>query len=181
MNIIAQGIGLIGTALNALSFQRKEKKALILTQLVSATVFCIHFFMLGAYMGFLLNMIAAFRAVVFAYKDRFNAKSIWWLPLFISFYLASYILTFTVFDKEITARNLIIELLPVIGMTISTISFRAKNAAKVRILSLFNSPMWLIYNVFSGSIGGVICESLCIVSIVLGIIRLDIKKSVPKE
>ena len=65
-------------------------------------------------------------------------------------------------------------------MVISTISFRTKNAATVRKLSLFNSPLWLVYDALEKSIGGTLCEVMCLISIVVGIIRLDLKKA-PKN
>lgn len=173
---IAQAIGLIGLLLNVISFQQKSKKALITVQLLGSLVFSIHFLLLGAYTGFLLNFIGIGRATVYSNKEKFKADRIYWLLFFILLYITTYILVFTLFGKEAVFKNFVVELLPIIGMVISTISFRTKNATTVRMLSLFNSPLWLIYNIFTKSIGGVLCEAMCLISIIVGIIRLDIKK-----
>ena len=99
-----------------------------------------------------------------------------WLVIFILAFAASYPLTFFVFDTEITVKNLIIEALPVIAMVIITVSLRLGSAKAVRFMGLFSSPMWLTYNAFSGSIGAIASEILNLISMVVGIIRFDIKK-----
>ena len=82
-----------------------------------------------------------------------------------------------VFGTKPSLQNLIIEILPVIAMIIATVSLRLGSAKAVRRLGLISSPMWLIYNCFSGSIGAIASEILNLISIIIGIIRLDIKKN----
>ena len=91
-------------------------------------------------------------------------------------FVSSYVLAFTVFGKAHTLYNFIIEILPVLGMMISTVACRTRNAATVRKLSLINSPLWLVYDALTHSVGGTLCEVMCLISIVIGIVRLDIKK-----
>jgi hypothetical protein len=177
IEIIAQGLGMIGLVLNALSFQRRTKTQLIATQLISAAAFSLHFLLLNAPTGCILNAISVFRAIVFTNEEKFKAKRLFWLPIFFLLFFTTYVLVFTKFGVQATAKNLIIELMPVIAMCVSTISFRTKNAATVRKLSLINSPLWLVYDFLTGSIGGTAGETINLVSIIIGIIRLDIKKA----
>jgi hypothetical protein len=51
-----------------------------------------------------------------------------------------------------------------------------KSAKAVRILSLIGSPCWLVYNIVEGAIGAIICEIVCEISIIVGILRYDIKR-----
>lgn len=176
MDLITQALGLIGMTLNLISFQLREQKKLIRLQFFSSIIFTVHYLLLGATMGCILNMIGICRAFVFSHKEKDWARKKGWLPLFIAAYFLVYILTFTILGKEPTAYNLLLELLPAIGMTATTIGFYLENAAKVRLLSLMNAPTWLVYNVISHSIGGALTEIFCLISVVVGIIRLDIKK-----
>lgn len=176
MNTIAQALGLIGMTMNLISFQLKEQKKLIRLQFFSSIVFTFHYMLLGATMGCILNSLGICRAFVFSNKDKEWARKKGWLPLFITAYAIVYILTFTVLGKDATARNLLLELLPAIGMTATTIGFYLENATKVRLLSLMNAPTWLVYNAISGSIGGTLTEIFCLISVIIGILRLDIKK-----
>ena len=68
-----------------------------------------------------------------------------------------------------------------IGMTIVTISFGMKNVRAIRYLTLLNSPLWLTYNIFAFSVGGIICEILAISSTVIAIFRFDIKRTKLKD
>ena len=175
--IVAQAIGIVAMLFKIFSFQQKTAKGAITMQLFCAALFSVNFFMLGATIGGMLNVLAVFRAIVFASKEKFRADHKAWLVLFIFLYIASYVLTFTVFKKPFEITSAVIELLPVIAMTADTISFRIGKAAAIRRWGLISSPGWLIYNISSLAVGAIICETISLVSIVIGIIRFDIKKS----
>lgn len=175
MDLIAQIFGLIGMAVAILSYQGKTKRTVILMQLVSTLMFTINFAMLGATIGALLNGIGFIRAIIFINKDKFHTERIGWLIGFIVVFALMYPATFLIFHKEVTAQNLILELLPVIGMCAGTIGYYLKDAAHVRKLALIGSPCWLIYNIFTGSIGAVLCEVFSLISVIIGMIRHDRK------
>ena len=175
IEIIAQIIGIVAMALNILSYQWKNQRNIILTQFFGSGLFVINFFMLGAATGAIINLLAVFRAIVFANKKFFRADKVIWVVGFIAAFLASYAATFLVFGKGPTAFNLIIEFLPIIGIIATTISFYMKDAKAVRRLALISSPAWLIYNVTQLAIGGIICEAVSLVSIIVGMLRHDRK------
>ena len=175
MDLIAQIFGLIGMAVAILSYQGKTKRTVILMQLVSTLMFTINFAMLGATIGALLNGIGFIRAIIFINKDKFHTERIGWLIGFIVVFALMYPATFLIFHKEVTAQNLILELLPVIGMCAGTVGYYLKDAAHVRKLALIGSPCWLIYNIFTGSIGAVLCEVFSLISVIIGMIRHDRK------
>jgi hypothetical protein len=162
---------------NILSYQQKTQKGVLCFQLMGGALFCINFFMLGAIIGGLLNAIAFVRAILFIFKDKLHTDNNYWFVGFIVVFIICYALTFTVFQKEPTPINFIIELLPVIGMVALTVGFRMKEAKHVRLCGLVSSPAWLIYNIIAFSIGAIVCEAISIVSIIVGLIRLDKKKA----
>ena len=173
--IIAQAIGIFAMIFNLLSYQQKTRNKAIIFQLFGTTLFTVNFLMLGAMVGGLLNLVGAIRAIVFINKEKFHADHIAWQIGFVIVYFASYILTFTVFDKEPTAFNFIIEFLPIIGMIATTISYRFTDAKSIRKFGLISSPVWLVYNIANFSVGAILCEVLSLGSIIIGIIRLDRK------
>lgn len=176
MDWIAQIIGLLAMAFNILSYQQKTRNGAIAFQLGGALLFSVNFFLLGAIVGSLLNVVAAVRAVVFLNKEKLKADRLPWLLGFTAVYLLSYVLTFTLFGKEPTIGNLIVEFLPVIGMTATTISFRLSDARAIRRYGLISSPSWLVYNIANVSIGAICCEVLSLCSILIGMVRLDRKQ-----
>lgn len=171
--IITQAVGIIAMVFNIWSYQQKQQKFIIAFQLFGSALFTAHFFMLGAYMGGLLNAVGIVRALVFLYKDKLKSDHILWLVGFILVYILSYILTFTVLEKPFNASNATVEILPVIGMTATTFAFRAKTPKTTRLLGFVSSPSWLIYNILSLSIGAICCEALSLISITVGLFRLD--------
>ena len=181
MEIVAQIFGIIGMIFNLLVFQQKTHRGVTLCQFFAAAAFCANYLMLGAFVGGILNFVGALRAAVFYFKDKTRANSIFWLIFFILAFASSYPLTFFAFGTKPTVGNLIIELLPVVAMVIITISLRLGSAKAVRFMGLFSSPMWLTYNFFSGSIGAVASEILNLISMVVGIIRFDIKREKKNE
>lgn len=176
IEIIAQIIGIFAMAFNILSYQGKKQSTVIALQLFGGLLFAINFLMLGAVIGGILNIIAVIRAVIYLFKDKLKAEKSIWLYGFIAVYIAVYVLNFTGFGKQPTPKNLIVELLPVIGMTALSIGFRLKNASDVRKTGLISSPAWLIYNLVVGSVGAIICESVTLVSIFVGMLRHDKRK-----
>ena len=173
--IIAQIIGILAMLFNILSYQGKKQKTVIALQLIGGALFAVNFLMLGALVGGILNILATIRAVVFLFKEKLKADRLPWLISFITAYIAVYVLNFTLFGKEPTAFNLIVEVLPVIGMLALNIGFMLKNASDVRKCGLVSSPAWLIYNIIVGSWGAIACEALTLISIFVGMLRYDNK------
>lgn len=173
--LIAQIIGLGGMAVSILSYQGKAKKTVIFMQLIGAFLFTINYAMLGATIGALTNIIGFIRAVVYINKEKFHAEHVGWLIGFILAFVLMYPSAFLLFNKEPTAKNLILELFPVIGMCAGTVGYHLKEAKHVRRLALIGSPCWLVYNIASFTIGGILCEVFSLISIIIGMLRLDRK------
>ena len=180
MDFIAQAVGIVAMTFNILSFQQKTPKRVITFQFFGSVLFALNYLLMGALVGMCMNIVGIMRAIVYSNREKFRADHIFWLMLFTSLYITSYILSFTVFGMEFTLKNAVIELLPVIGMTATTISFRLQNAATIRKFGFISSPCWLTYNAVNFAIGGAICEIFSLCSIVIGLIRYDLKPRAKK-
>lgn len=173
--IVCQFIGIVAMAMVFISFQQKNQNTLIKIQIFSSLLFSIHFFMLGSVMGCFLNAVSIFRAYIYSHKEKFKAEHIGWVILFGIIAVLAYVANFTLFEMSVTPKNIMLEMLPVIGMISLSLGFRAKSSKATRNFSLINNPAWLIYNIANGSIGGTLSDSFAIISIIIGKIRLDIK------
>ncbi len=174
--MIAQAISLIAMGFNCISYLQRKKSTLLVCQLVGSALFGINYLLLGAMAGALLNVLSVIRAIVFLWREKLHADNIYWTVGFIFAYLGSYAMIFTVFGKEPTLPNLIIEFLPVAAMVLIHLSFRYTETKMVRRFGLASSPLWLAYNIASFSIGAIACETLNLVTIVIGMIKLDMRK-----
>lgn len=176
MELAAQIISLVAMAFNCLSYQRKNQKGILTLQLFGSGLFGLSYFMLGAMAGGLLNVVAVLRALVFLNPTRTKADRPVWQMGFGAAYVASYVLIFTVFGVEPTLPRMLAEWLPVLAMVLSTVSFRYGKGKMTRMFGLVCSPLWLMYNIYSHSIGAIACETLNLISITVGILRHDRKK-----
>lgn len=175
MGIIAQAFGILGMAANISSYQFKKPQHIMLCQLLGGVLFAANMFMLGAAMGCIINVISIFRALVYIQANRKSWNTRYWNWGFMLVYLVSYVLTFTVFQKEPSAVNILTELLPLIGAVVVTISFSKGDARIIRLCSLINSPCWFTYNCINLSIGGILSEMISLVSAITAFWRLDVK------
>lgn len=175
VEIIAQAIGIVAMVFSILSYQCKHKKRFIAMQLCSGAFFSVNFLLLGAMVGGILNILATIRAVVFLFKEKLKTDRLPWFIGFVTLYITVYILNFTLFDKELTPYNLIIEVLPVIGLIALNIGFRLEGTGDIRRWALLSSSSWLFYNIAAGSWGAIGCEVMSLVSIFIGMFRHDRK------
>ncbi len=177
MYILAQALGLGAMACNVISLQQKEKKNLLLFQLLVSGLFTVSFFLLGAYAAFLQNVVATARNILFSREKMSEKQSKVWTWVFIGLFLLAYGLTFVLFGEDFNAKNAIVNALPTIAMCIMSIAFGLKSVFKIRVLSIFNAVLWLIYSIIFVSVGDIISEVMSIVSSTIGIIRIDLKKT----
>ena len=173
MEIFAQAVGIVAMVFLVLSFQMKTPKGILLLQSIGAFLFSVNFFMLGEYIGSMLNLLAFVRAILLYYKEKLHTDSNLWLIIFGAGYIGAYILTFTVFREVFTLGNAVLQCLPVLGMFCSHLALRSAEAKTIRRISLASSVCWLIYNGVAAAIGAIACEAFNLVSIIVAMVRFD--------
>lgn len=163
---IAQIVGFAALIFAMISYQMKTQKGIVLIQIVSCSFFALHFLLLNAYTGALMNLIAAVRSVVFANKDKKWGKSNWWIIFF------SFVCIVAVgFTWEGA-----LSLMPMAGMVLTSVAWGIEKASLVRLISLPSSPLWIVYNFICGSTAGVLTEVFVMISIITAMIRLDLPR-----
>lgn len=161
--ILAQIFGLVGITVFLLCFQFKEMKTARKIKMAVDIIWAIHYFLLGGYSAFAINVICFFREIVFINSDKkfFSGKI--WLYIFILFNLTSAIVTW---------KNLF-SILPAITACIATYSFWQKNIKRARILALTNNVIMETYDLTMENISymGLIGETLAFIAVLSAIIR----------
>ena len=161
-------VGVAALIVALTSFQMNVPKKMVFLQLVSSTLFTIHFGMLKAVTGAAINIMSVVRAIIYAQTDKKWAMHPVWTFVFVA---VSFLIAVFFWEGWIS-------LLPVLGAVCYTISFRMKTSKMVRLVSLPSSPCWIIYNGIKGSLPGVITECYVIISILIGMLRYDRKKEI---
>lgn len=163
---IGQIIGFVAMGIIVASYQQKSHKNILTFQMVSGLLFTVHYILLSAYTGAVMNLLGAFRSLVYANRGKKWASSVIWPTIFGVGFLISGILTW----------DSIFSVFPLIAMLMSSIVLWIEQPKINRIFSLPTSTCWLIYNIKTLSYPGIITEIFVLISIIIGIIRLDIKK-----
>ena len=161
--IIVQGIGFVAVAAFILSYQIKSNRRLFLLQLIGSALFCLQFFLLDAFSGCLSLAVNILRnALMMKYND-------WeWVrrkgcPVIIAA-LFTAVLFFT--------WNGPVSLLAFAASVSSTFVYWTNSPRKIRMVNLIcASPCWLIYDVIVHSWGGLLSESITLISILVSVFR----------
>ncbi len=149
-----------------ISYQQKSHKNILVFQMVSGLLFTVHYLLLGAYTGAIMNLLGAFRSLVYSNRGKKWASSLVWPTVFSIGFLISGIMTW---DNAFSV-------FPLIAMLMSSLVLWMEQPKINRIFSLPTSTCWLVYNIKTLSYPGIITEIFVLSSIIIGIIRLDIKK-----
>lgn len=161
---VAQIIGFLAMAGAIICFQQKDRKKLMLWQLVVCLLWTLHFSILGMETGAVINGVQVIRTVIFSQKeDKKWAGWNGWLIIFMAV---------TVFLGIIT-WNGIFSLFPIIGTCFATISMWMKKPFTIRALTVPVAMSWFVYDVASRSIAGACNEIFCLCSIIVAFFRID--------
>lgn len=164
MEIIIQGLGVLGIIASIISFQCKKHNHILFFRTLNELLFGIQYFLLGAYTGMAMNFVGCVRNTIFS--KQVERKKDTKISVII------FCILFTVFGIATWqgAKSVLI----IVAKVLSTLAYGNKNTTLVRCIVLTTSSSWLIYNIFVNSIAGVACEVFTLCSLITGIIRLDI-------
>lgn len=165
-SILIQVIGFIGLLFFVISFQQKNRNSILVFMVFGQAVFLLHFILLGAWTAAGMNMVGIARTMVFRFREEKKwANWRFWPPVFILLFVTA----------GLFARESWIGILPVVAMSIETTGLWMKNLKILRIINLFPHPFWFTYNLIKGSWAGVVCEIFVLASIIVAIVRYDLK------
>ena len=181
LSIIGQIVGGVAAVILIFSFQFKDNKKLFIMQICSCTLFTVHYMLLGfgGDPGAFSGMAQNFGGLLFRVPLLLSEKNDKWRSPIILAALCAYSAVTAVLTYQ---QGNIICLLPMIGNIIGMGAMWVKQLNVIRVAQLtFMSPCWLIYNIFTFSISGIITESFNIISIGVYYLRQLIAKKKKKE
>ena len=162
-----QVIGLVAMAMFFVSYQIRKKNVMLSVQAVATGLFVLHYFLLGAITAMALNTVGVLRNLFYIFRDSKYGRNKRFLqgPLFP-----------VLFAVAITALGVLSwngwhSLLVMAGLAINTVCLGVLNSQNIRKSILITCPMVLIYNIIEVSVGGILNESISMVSGIIGIVR----------
>lgn len=164
-DIIAQGFGIAGLIVMLLSFQFKNNKTLFVMQGVGSLFFVVNFTLIGAVGGALFNIVIFIRALLFLKRDK-----LWKLYFVVALY--SLCMAFSVYTLKGDLFGIFISALPFLALLGMTYCMWKGNGRKIRYAQiLYLSPAWIIHNIVNLSIGGIISDTINIISSIVALVR----------
>ena len=159
--MIGQGFGILAIILGFVSYQMRTQRQVLLMQTAVATVFCIHYGMIGAYTALAMNLVCIVRNVVYDYRARKQIRS----PLIpIIFVVIQVFIGILSWESWYSVFVLL-------GIGINTYCMSFYDPQSVRKSILITCPLVFTYDVFAMSVGGAIYEAIAWTSAVIGILR----------
>ncbi len=182
--IIGMIISLFGMCANVISFQVRKKVLLLIIQTIGTILFSIAFFLSGAGIGGIMNILLLIRNFVFlAIGNRKGLVIYISLAVLCASYVTGLLLYNLVFAPEQILVDKLCNALPVMGGIIGTIAFSVTKLNLLRKIKLGDSVCWLAYNSYIGlgALGGILCEVFSICSIIIALFRFREKTKDNKE
>lgn len=161
VELIGHVLGFISVGLFFYSYQRTQKRKIMLIQTVATALSCVQYLLIGAFSGFALNIVCIIRNFVFYFRDKNQSTGLLTPVLFaVSMAIVSF------FSREGTHSLLI-----TMGLVVNTVCMGIFDAKDFRKTILVSSSLILVYNVFAFSYSGILSESISLISVIIGIIR----------
>ena len=167
MEIVTQLIGFIGLGLSIIAFQFKKHRPIVLCKMSSELVFAIQYVLLGAWTAAVLDCISVIRNLLYSHLVKKNRST---TPVIVVFGIFVVITGVVTFDGAVS-------LLPIASKLLTTVSYGMKNERWLRIITLPSCIFWIIYNLFVGSLGGALTDTMTLVSLLIAMYKFDFKKA----
>lgn len=161
VTLIGHVLGFVSVGLFFYSYQRTQKRKIMVIQTVATALSCVQYLLIGALSGFALNVVCIIRNFVFYYRDKKQGNDLT-VPVAFAFCMA--VVSFFSWEG-------IHSLLITLGLVVNTVCMGIFDAKSFRKTILISSSLILIYNIFASSYSGVLSESISLVSVIIGIIR----------
>ena len=162
--LLAQIIGSFGTVILIIGMQQKQYDRIVLSKILNSFIASIHYVFLGGYTGMLINFASCIANGVYWYRNKHGKSNLVFQILFCILFVG---LGFLSWHGPIS-------LFVIFAKILSSVALGINNPRIIRILNAISNPCWLVYNIFMGSIPGMVGDSLVTLSVLIAIFRLDL-------
>lgn len=162
MVILAQVLALFAILFWVISILLKNKKNILLMQVIANGIYGIEYLLLGAFSAASMNFLSFLRLLVYYFYALLNIK----MPKWILFVFIALVLLFGI----ITYDGLI-SLLPIIITVLYTYVFWQNNLNVARIIYIVAAIIWIYYNYEVGAYVGIIGNILEITTGLISLIK----------
>ncbi len=167
MFVTAQIFGILVIIANVLAMQMKNKKQIILMFILANLFSAINFVLLQSYSGATICIFAIVQTFINKFFENKNKQ----VPKIV---IAIYIII-SIILGAITFKASI-DIVPIICSILYTLTIIQDKEKNIRIISLVNILLWILYDTVCQAYTAAISDSLMTISTIIGIYRFDYKK-----
>ena len=133
VTILGQIFGIIAVILGFICYQMNSQKKILIAQTATALTFCIHYLLIGATSGLVMNILAIFRNLAYYHRDKkiFSGKK---CPIFFAVVMGI---------AGILSWQDYYSIFVVLGLVINTLCFSLPNPQDIR--KSINSQMLTVF------------------------------------
>ncbi len=146
---IVQLIGIIAWLLIVISYYRKNTNKILAFQIISTVLWCLHYYLLGAYSGLFICVFEVLRDSLYYKTDQDDFIFLGSVPIYIIYGILSY----TTF----------LELLPIFSSTIDGFTLTKKKKVVV-FGAIISYTLWVIYDLAVKSYSGALTDGIVVLS-----------------
>ena len=158
---VAQCVGFVAMGIALFMYAFHSRKSILLAKLTADLLWVVHYFLLGAFSGSVINAVNAVREGVFYHKEKKWASSIVIPMLFVAVNAALTALSWEGW----------ISLLPLFGSSINVVGLWCASPKRMRMLAIPALSLWEIYSILVASVPSMIVNAFGICSAVYGLVR----------
>ncbi len=173
-NPIAFSISIIALILEIAIYQFKEMKAIVIGQCVSNFFILLTYALGDGLSGAAVCAVATVHTflIYWLYQKKNMAIPVWFVALFVVVYLICSVFTY----------EGVIDIIPTTAAVLFAVSVVQSKSWKYRIIILANSILWIAYDlIISAPIPMLITHYIAVISVVVGIVRLDAGEWIKKN
>lgn len=170
-SLIGNVVGIIAVFSGLGIYSHNDRKKVLTAKFVADSIWAIHFMLIGATTGALLNVVNIIRDYIFFNKGKKRyADSVLWIVVFILLNLAS----------GAASYEGLISLIPITGSSLAVFGLWLSDSHKMRIISFFAIGLWFVYAGITHSIPSFVYNGFALASIIFGLIK-DFRQSKAKD
>lgn len=169
LKIIAQLFGIAGFLFAVCSFQTKKNRSFFVFQGLSGLMFFFNYLFMGTISAALFNFVNLIRGVLLAKKGG-KVGTVARVLVINTLYTICFLFSLTKISGNTV--QIFLSALTYAALFLMTVFMGRGNGKHIRYFQfLFVSPAWLVHNIINFTVGGILCETFNMLSVVVSFIR----------
>jgi len=166
LNIIAQILGFISMGLGILVYQFNKHSSIMMIKVICSVIWCVHYALLGLWAGVAINILNVVRDYIYGLREKKNINTPF-IPAF--FCVASVVSVLFTWENWWS-------IVPMVASICSTLAHWQTNTVKLKLGAISSNGLWLVYDIFNGSVSGSVNDAFVLGSIIISLIRIRLSK-----